>query len=47
MQNELRKVAALLRSNAKEQEKQSIVKCAQVAQAMIGLATLHKKISEV
>ena len=47
MQDELRKIAALLREKSKEQGKQRVVKCAQAAQAMIGLATLHKKISEV
>lgn len=47
MQAELRKIAVSLRERAQEQTKQRVVKCAQAAQAMIGLATLHKKISEV
>ena len=44
MQNELRKMAEHLRKTAAEQKQTKMVKCAQVAQALIGLTTLRKKI---
>ena len=44
MQAELRKMAAFLRKTADEQKRTKLVKCAQVAQALIGLTTLRRKI---
>lgn len=44
MQAELRKLAAHLRKVTAEQKQTKLVKCAQVAQALIGLTTLRRKI---
>lgn len=44
MQSELRKLAAHLRKLAKEREKTKLAKCAQAAQALIGLEILRRKI---
>ncbi len=44
MQAELRKMAAYLRKIAAEQKQTKLIKCAQVAQALIGLTTLCRKI---
>jgi len=44
MQAELRKLAARLRKLASEQKQTKMVKCAQVAQALIGLTILRRKI---
>jgi hypothetical protein len=44
MQSKLRKMAAHLRELAKKREETKLVKCAQAAQALIGLATLRRKI---
>lgn len=44
MQNELRKMAVHLRKVATEQKQTKLVKCAQIAQALIGLTTLRQKI---
>ena len=43
-QTELRKLAAGLRTLASDQKQSKIVKCAQAAQALIGLMTLRRKI---
>jgi len=44
MQDELRKLAALLRERAKTTKTNKIVKCAQVAQAALGLGILRQKL---
>lgn len=44
MQAELRKVAELLRKHAQTKGPDKMVKCAQVAQAALGLETLRRKI---
>jgi len=44
MQSKLRKMAAMLRDMKKQREETKLVKCAQAAQAIIGLTTLRRKI---
>lgn len=44
MQAELKKMAAHLRKIAAEQKQAKLVKCAQIAQALIGLTILRRKI---
>jgi hypothetical protein len=44
MQNELKKLAAVLREAAKTAEQQHHIKCAQVVQASIALELLRRKI---
>lgn len=44
MTEQLRKLAALLRERAVQNEKRKLVKCAQAAQAALGLALLRQKI---
>lgn len=44
MQTDLRKLAAYLRKLASEQKRTKLVKCAQAAQALIGLTILRRKI---
>ncbi len=44
MQAELRKLAAHLRKLSVEQKRMKLVKCAQAAQALIGLTILRRKI---
>jgi len=44
MTDQLRKLAALLREQAAKNEKKKLVKCAQAAQAALGLALLRQKI---
>jgi len=44
MNEQLRKLAALLRARAKHNEKNKVVKCAQAAQAALGLQLLRKKL---
>lgn len=44
MKDELRKLAKLLRETSGKKEKEKVVKCAQVAQAALGLELLRRKI---
>jgi len=44
MQANLKKMAAYLRKMAAEQKQTKLVKCARVAQALIGLTALRRKI---
>ncbi len=44
MTEQLRKLAALLRERADQNKKTKLVKCAQAAQAALGLALLQQKI---
>lgn len=44
MTEQLRKLAAMLRERAVQEEKRKLVKCAQAAQAALGLALLRQKI---
>jgi hypothetical protein len=44
MQSELKKLAAILREASEKQSEEKLVKCAQIAQALIGLAFLQQKI---
>jgi hypothetical protein len=44
MKNELRKLAKLLRERGEKRGKDKVVKCAQVAQAALGLELLRRKI---
>ena len=44
MQAELKKLAAYLRKLAVERKQAKLVKCAQAAQALIGLTILRRKI---
>jgi hypothetical protein len=44
MQDELRKVAALLRQKAAEEKQRKFVKCAQIVRGHVGLAILRKKL---
>jgi hypothetical protein len=44
MQDELRKVAALLREKVAEEKQRKFIKCAQVVRGHVGLAILRKKL---
>lgn len=44
MKNLLRKLAQRLREEATKQNKQKLVKCAQMTQAMLGLQLLKQKL---
>lgn len=44
MQDELRKLAAMLRKIGQSQETNKMVKCAQAAQTLIAFSTLRRKI---
>lgn len=44
MTEQLRKLAAMLRKHAEQVEQCKLVKCAQAAQAALGLALLRQKI---
>jgi len=41
---QLKKLAAILRERAAQNEKRNLIKCAQAAQAALGLALLRRKI---
>lgn len=44
MQDELRKLAALLRKEAAEAKKRKFIKCAQVVRGFVGLGILQRKL---
>ncbi len=44
MKDQLRKLAALLRKKDEEKKKKKVIKCAQIAQATLGLELLRRKI---
>jgi len=46
IQSDLCKIADTLRKLASEQKQTKMIKCAQVAQALIGLMTLRRKLGE-
>lgn len=47
MQDELRKIAALLRQKAAEEKQHKLIKCAQIVRGCVGLAILQKKLGRL